>query len=85
MSLGRAELPFAPAVREWFAQAFAGPTRAQQLAWPHVANGDSVLVFAPTGSGKTLAAFLAATSRLMFDPAPAKTERCRVVYVSPQA
>jgi ATP-dependent Lhr-like helicase len=70
-------------VHEWFAEAFPGPTRAQTLAWPAIASGESVLVFAPTGSGKTLAAFLAATSRLMFDPAPGKAERCRVVYVSP--
>src|SRR5262245_37050004 len=83
MSLGRAELPLAAAVRERFAETFAGPTRAQQLAWPEIANGKSVLVFAPTGSGKTLAAFLAATSRLMFAAEPAKRERCRVVYVSP--
>jgi ATP-dependent Lhr-like helicase len=69
--------------REWFAEAFAGPTRAQQLAWPVIASGASALVFAPTGSGKTLAAFLAATSRLMFAPPPRKGERCRVVYVSP--
>ncbi len=82
MNSGR-ELPFAPAVREWFAATFARPTRAQTLAWPAIARGESVLVFAPTGSGKTLAAFLAATSRLMFDPAPDKAERCRVVYVSP--
>ena len=77
------ELPFEPAVREWFAETFERPTRAQQLAWPAIASGASALVFAPTGSGKTLAAFLAATSRLMFGEAPRKGERCRVVYVSP--
>ena len=76
------ELPFEPAVREWFAETFERPTRAQQLAWPAIASGASALVFAPTGSGKTLAAFLAATSRLMFGEAPRKGERCRVVYVS---
>src|SRR4051812_50056687 len=45
--------------------------------------GESTLLLAPTGSGKTLAAFLTAIDRLMFTPAPAKKERCRVVYVSP--
>jgi ATP-dependent Lhr-like helicase len=77
------ELPFRPAVREWFEATFAAPTRAQWLAWPAIARGESALVFAPTGSGKTLAAFLAAIDRLMFAPVPAKAERCRIVYVSP--
>ena len=83
MSPGRAELPFAPAVRDWFAETFAGPTRAQELAWPALASGRSALVFAPTGSGKTLAAFLAAIDRLLFAPVPGKAGRCRVLYVSP--
>ena len=52
--------PFAPAVREWFAETFAAPTRAQRLGWPAIAGGENALVLAPTGSGKTLAAFLAA-------------------------
>jgi ATP-dependent Lhr-like helicase len=77
------ELPFRPVVRDWFADAFAAPTRAQRLGWAAIAKGESVLVFAPTGSGKTLAAFLAAIDRLLFAPVPAKAERCRVVYVSP--
>jgi ATP-dependent Lhr-like helicase len=70
-------------VREWFAETFAAPTKAQRLAWPAIARGESTLVLAPTGSGKTLAAFLAAVDRIMFAPAPPKAERCRVVYVSP--
>src|SRR5262249_50698658 len=41
------------------------------------------LILAPTGSGKTLSAFLWCLDRLMFTPAPAKTSRCRVLYVSP--
>jgi ATP-dependent Lhr-like helicase len=77
------DLPFQPAVREWFTDTFAAPTRAQRLGWAVIAKGESALVFAPTGSGKTLAAFLAAIDRLMFAPAPKKAERCRVVYVSP--
>ena len=76
--------PFHPAVREWFAASFAAPTRAQQLGWPAIADGDWTLIFAPTGSGKTLTAFLWALDRLMFAPRPAaKEERCRVVYISP--
>ena len=74
---------FHPAVEEWFAGTFPGPTRAQRLAWPEIAAGRSTLVLAPTGSGKTLAAFLAAIDRLMFTPAPPAAERCRVVYISP--
>ena len=42
----------------WFERAFAGPTPAQEQAWPAIATGAHVLVQAPTGSGKTLAAFL---------------------------
>jgi ATP-dependent Lhr-like helicase len=74
---------FHPAVHEWFAETFPGPTRAQELGWPEIQAGASTLVFAPTGSGKTLAAFLAAIDRLMFAPVPPKLERCRVLYVSP--
>jgi ATP-dependent Lhr-like helicase len=75
--------PFRPPVREWFAQTFAEPTKAQRLGWASIAKGESTLVLAPTGSGKTLAAFLAAIDRVMFSPSPPRAERCRVVYVSP--
>ncbi len=74
---------FRPAVAEWFAETFPGPTHAQELGWPEIRAGRSALIFAPTGSGKTLAAFLAAIDRLMFEPVPDKASRCRVVYVSP--
>ena len=83
MSPGKTELPFAPAVREWFSETFPAATRAQQLAWPAIESGASTLVFAPTGSGKTLAAFLAAIDRLLFAPVPARPDRCRVLYISP--
>src|ERR1700686_4414591 len=75
---------FHPAVRDWFLRSFGEPTRAQQLGWPAIANGDWTLIFAPTGSGKTLTAFLWALDRLMFAPVPVeKARRCRVVYISP--
>ncbi|HEX2836314.1 MAG TPA: crosslink repair DNA glycosylase YcaQ family protein [Thermoanaerobaculia bacterium] len=74
---------FQPAVREWFQSSFSAPTRAQQLGWPAIANGEWTLIFAPTGSGKTLTAFLWALDRLMFTPRPPKERRCRVLYVSP--
>jgi ATP-dependent Lhr-like helicase len=74
---------FHPAVREWFATAFSAPTLAQALGWPSIARGDSTLILAPTGSGKTLAAFLWCINRVMFEPAPGRAQRCRVVYVSP--
>src|SRR5512140_452444 len=83
MSARAAELPFAPAVAEWFAETFEAPTKAQRLGWTAIARGEHALVFAPTGSGKTLAAFLAAIDRVMFSPAPPKAERCRILYVSP--
>ena len=82
-SVADALAAFHPAVREWFGTAFEAPTRAQTLSWPELQAGRSTLLFAPTGSGKTLAAFLTAIERLMFRPAPAEAERCRVVYVSP--
>jgi ATP-dependent Lhr-like helicase len=75
--------PFHPAVRAWFEASFAEPTRPQANGWPAIARGESTLILAPTGSGKTLAAFLWALDRVMFAPAPEKTRRCRVLYVSP--
>ncbi len=74
---------FHPAVDQWFTSSFGEPTLAQQQGWPSIASGQSTLICAPTGSGKTLTAFLWALDRLMFTSAPAKKERCRVVYVSP--
>ena len=74
---------FHPAVTEWFAKAFPSPTTPQQLGWPAIARGESTLILAPTGSGKTLAAFLWCLNRLMFEPAPPRPSRCRVLYVSP--
>src|SRR5499427_9156951 len=75
--------PFHTATRAWFTAAFDAPTRPQTLGWPAIARGDSTLILAPTGSGKTLAAFLWCLDRLMFTTAPAKSARCRVLYVSP--
>src|SRR5688500_5041849 len=76
------ELFHAP-VRDWFKRSFAAPTRAQRLGWPPIRRGESTLILAPTGTGKTLAAFLACLDRVMFDIAPARASRCRVLYVSP--
>ncbi len=88
---------FSPRVREWFEQAFAAPTPAQEQAWPAIAAGKNVLLSAPTGSGKTLAAFLWALDRLSVerdaqahdagdaaaDAVGDSARRTRVVYVSP--
>ncbi len=68
-----------PRTRSWFERAFAGPTPAQQAAWPVIATGADVLVQAPTGSGKTLAAFLVGIDRLHERPG----EGLRLLYVSP--
>ena len=65
--------------RAWFERAFAGPTPAQELAWPAIGTGGHVLVQAPTGSGKTLAAFLVGIDRLNATPG----EGLRLLYVSP--
>src|SRR5439155_24435472 len=83
VAVGRNPLAgFNPGTGAWFEATFQAPTRAQELAWPAIANGESVLVLAPTGSGKPLAAFLAAIDHLMFSPAP-KKPATRMVYVSP--
>ena len=74
---------FHPAVREWFEAVFSSPTGPQTAGWPAIARGESTLILAPTGTGKTLAAFLWAINRIMFSPSPAKTEHCRVLYISP--
>ena len=81
--MGRSIDLFAPATREWFQGAFAGPTPVQERGWQEVAAGRHVLMAAPTGSGKTLAAFLWCIDRLTNEPAPPEAERCRVLYVSP--
>ena len=74
---------FTAATRTWFEASFAAPTRAQAEGWPAIANGDHTLIHAPTGSGKTLAAFLWTLDRLLTEPIPDKSERCRVLYISP--
>jgi ATP-dependent Lhr-like helicase len=74
---------FHPAVREWFNRSFSEPTKPQRAGWPAIARGESTLILAPTGSGKTLAAFLWCLNRLMFEPPPPRTDRCRVLYISP--
>jgi ATP-dependent Lhr-like helicase len=76
---------FTPRTRDWFTGAFAGPTPAQEQAWPAIASGEHVLISAPTGSGKTLAAFLYAIDQLTQTP-PIENPRDRrisLVYVSP--
>ena len=74
---------FTPATRTWFEASFNAPTDAQDLGWPAIAAGDHTLIHAPTGSGKTLAAFLWTLDRLLTEPVPEKSERCRVLYISP--
>jgi ATP-dependent helicase Lhr and Lhr-like helicase len=70
-------------VAEWFRQSFAVPTPPQAQGWPAIARAQSTLILAPTGSGKTLTAFLWCINRLMFDAAPDRDRRCRVLYISP--
>ncbi len=70
---------FSDRTREWFTQAFEGPTPAQEQGWPAIASGEHTLIQAPTGSGKTLAAFLYGIDRLTAAPG----EGLRLLYVSP--
>jgi len=74
--------PFSEATRTWFREAFAEPTRAQELGWPAISGGSHTLIHAPTGSGKTLAAFLWCLDRLMTE-APPQRRTVRVLYISP--
>src|SRR5450432_4417675 len=76
---------FSPRTRDWFTGAFAGPTLAQEQAWPAIASGEHVLISAPTGSGKTLAAFLYAIDQLAQATLPEnpRDRRISLVYVSP--
>ncbi len=75
---------FHPAVRAWFASAFAAPTPAQIEAWPAIKAGRHALVAAPTGSGKTLAAFLAAVDSLVRQGIEhGLRDETQIVYVSP--
>jgi ATP-dependent Lhr-like helicase len=74
---------FHTAVRGWFEAVFDRATLPQTLGWPAIAAGKSSLILAPTGTGKTLAAFLWCLNRIMFSPAPAPSQRCRILYISP--
>ena len=74
--------PFSEPTRTWFREAFAEPTRAQELGWRAISGGSHTLIHAPTGSGKTLAAFLWCVDRLMTEAPPARTT-VRVLYISP--
>ena len=90
---------FSEPTRAWFAEAFAAPTRAQEIGWKAISAGHHTLLHAPTGSGKTLAAFLWCLDRCFTDPRPAAplpprhgarggarnaTRRSvRILYVSP--
>jgi ATP-dependent Lhr-like helicase len=75
---------FHPVLETWFGRRFAGPTPAQQGAWPVIAAGGDALITAPTGSGKTLAAFLACLDALVRQSLDGGLEdRTYVLYVSP--
>ncbi len=73
---------FSEPTRQWFKQAFGGPTDIQRRGWPVIARGEHSLLIAPTGSGKTLAAFLSAIDRCLKTPSDAPPG-IRILYVSP--
>ena len=74
---------FSAPTAEWFASTFAAPTQCQVSGWESISAGRHCLIAAPTGSGKTLAAFLWAIDRVMCEPEPPRSERTRVLYLSP--
>lgn len=77
--------PLQGPVRAWFAATFpGGPTPAQRLAWPSIAEGEHTLLISPTGTGKTLAAFLSILDGLYREHAAGTLEGgLRCVYISP--
>ncbi|MCH7713850.1 MAG: DEAD/DEAH box helicase, partial [Chloroflexi bacterium] len=80
---------FHPIIRAWFNGKFQGPTDAQALGWPAIAQGTHTLISAPTGSGKTLAAFLTCIDSLVRQGLELQKsnetlpDTTQVVYVSP--
>ena len=75
---------FHPMVRKWFLDTFDSPSKPQEMGWPEVNSGKSVLICAPTGSGKTMAAFLKCLDNLyQSKEANTKNTGFRVVYISP--
>ncbi|MCW2950037.1 MAG: box helicase, partial [Thermoleophilia bacterium] len=74
---------FHPAVAAWVREQFDSPTDVQLRGWEAISGGGHVLLGAPTGSGKTLAAFLWGIDQLFRAPLPPKSERLRLVYLSP--
>ena len=77
--------PLSGRVRDWFRTTFpAGPTPAQVMAWPRIAEDRHTLLISPTGTGKTLAAFLAIIDRLLREAeAGPIAPGLRCVYLSP--
>ena len=77
--------PLQGPVRAWFAATFpGGPTLAQRLAWPSIADGENTLLISPTGTGKTLAAFLSILDGLYREHAAGTLKAgLRCIYVSP--
>ncbi|MBT3344171.1 MAG: DEAD/DEAH box helicase [Gemmatimonadetes bacterium] len=75
---------FLPAVRTWFKKTFDAPSPAQEVAWPVIRQGKSMLLLAPTGSGKTLATFLAVIDDLLRRAQDgALSDTIHVIYVTP--
>jgi ATP-dependent helicase Lhr and Lhr-like helicase len=72
---------FHPEIAEWFSERYGTPTKAQDAAWPVIAEGKNLLLTAPTGTGKTLAAFLWAINELV--QGRWEEGAVRVLYVSP--
>ncbi len=83
MAVSRALDLFSAPARAWFTSTFQAPTEVQERGWLAIAAGQHTLLSAPTGSGKTLAAFLWCLDRLLVEPSPPSSPRCRVLYISP--
>ena len=76
---------FAPATREWFAEAFAAPTPAQDGAWEGFEGGDHVLVVAPTGLGQDAGGVPVSDRPAAARPPAADRERAPASSTSPRS
>ena len=77
---------FSEPTRTWFDEAFPAPTRAQRLAWPVIASGESTLLLGADGEReRRWLRSLASLDRLMFAAVPLSVGGVSVVDATPSS
>lgn len=67
-----------------FQQGFVAPTLPQTKTFPHILNGENVLLIAPTGTGKTEAVLLPILSKLVEQKTQSRqTSGIQLLYITP--